>query len=69
MICPIGSSSVLHDMPENYLKFLPRFSGREKGTIEENVSTFQDFTDNFIIEDEDVFMILFMQTLEGDVKK
>jgi hypothetical protein len=33
------------------------------------MSTFQDFTDNLFIEHDDVFMSIFFQTLEGDVRK
>ena len=60
---------MLNDMPKNYLKLLPRFSGDKKGPVEENISGFHDFTNNFMVEDDDVFMRLFVQTVEGDVKK
>jgi hypothetical protein len=33
------------------------------------MGAFQDFTDNLFVEHDDVFMRLFIQTLEGDVRK
>jgi hypothetical protein len=33
------------------------------------MASFQDFTDNLFVEHDDVFMRLFVQTLEGDVRK
>jgi hypothetical protein len=58
-----------HDLPENYLKLLPKYDGEKEITTEEHMDSFQDFTDNLFIEHDDVFMILFVQNLEGDVRK
>jgi len=45
-------------MSENYLNLLPRLNGENKGTIEEHISVFQEFTDNIMVEDEDVFIFI-----------
>jgi len=43
---------------------------REKSTIvEEHMNSFQYFTHNLFVENNDVLMRLFFQTLEGDIKK
>eukprot|EP01018_Ginkgo_biloba_P021852 Gb_40590 [translate_table: standard] len=59
----------LNDMPNNYLKILPKFDGENNASVEDHMIHFQDFTDNLFIEYDDVYMRLFGQTLEGDVRK
>jgi hypothetical protein len=61
--------SQVDDLPENYLKLLPKYNGESSLSAEEHLVTFQDFTDNLFMENDDVFMRFFVQTLEGDVHK
>jgi hypothetical protein len=48
---------------------LPKYNGEPTLSTEEHLVSFQDFTDNLFMEHDDVFMRLFVQTLEGDVHK
>lgn len=54
-------------MLENYIKLLPGFSGEKMGTSKEHVSVFQDFTNNFMMEDNHIFMRIFLQSADGYV--
>jgi hypothetical protein len=64
---PLNLPVNVHDLPENYLKLFPKYNGEPTLSVEEHLVTFQDFTDNLFVEHDDVFMRLFVQTLEGDV--
>eukprot|EP01018_Ginkgo_biloba_P034759 Gb_09446 [translate_table: standard] len=66
---PLRTPVNVHDMPDNYLKILPKFDGEKNALAEDHMTAFQDFTDNLFIEHDDVYMRFFVQTLEGDVKK
>lgn len=44
------------------LNLLPRFNSEKKEIIEEHINVFQDFIENSMLKDEDVFMNLFMKT-------
>jgi hypothetical protein len=50
------------------LKLLPRFNGEDEITTLEHLSTFDYFTDNQGLEHEDVYMRIFVQTFEGEVR-
>jgi hypothetical protein len=58
----------LHNFPDNYLKLLPRFNGEDEITTLEHLSTFDYFIDNQGLEHEDVYMRIFVQTFEGEVR-
>jgi hypothetical protein len=58
----------LHDFPDNYLKMLPKFNGESEITAVEHLAFFDEFSDNFGLEHEDVYMRLFIQTFEGEVR-
>jgi len=49
---------------DGYVKHLPRFSGEIGTSIEDHVSSFLDFADNMNIEQEDVYMRLFVEYLK-----
>jgi hypothetical protein len=66
---PLNIPSHVHDLPENYLKLLPKYNGEPTLSVEEHLVSFQDFTDNLFMEHDNVFMRLFVQTLEGYVHK
>jgi hypothetical protein len=51
------------------MKLLPKYDGEKAISVEEHMGAFQDFIDNLFVEHDDVFMRLFIQTLEGDVRK
>lgn len=58
----------LGNFPDNYLKRLPRFNGEAGPSAKYHVSAFLDFVYNMNIEDENVYMRLFVQSLEGNVR-
>jgi hypothetical protein len=43
---PLNIPAHVHDLPENYLKLLPKYNGEPTLSVEEHLATFQDFTDN-----------------------
>jgi hypothetical protein len=66
---PLNLPQNTHDLLENYLKLLPKYDGEKTLIVEEHMVVFQDFTENLFIEHDDVFKILFVQTIKGDVRK
>jgi hypothetical protein len=57
----------LHDLPENYIKNLPKFTGEGDLTAAEHINFFDQFADICGIEHEDVYSRLLVQTFEGQV--
>jgi hypothetical protein len=47
---------------------IPKFNGESENTTVENLSFFDEFVDMFGIEHEYVYMRLFVQTFEGEVR-
>jgi hypothetical protein len=60
--------SALHDLPENYMKSLPKFTGEGDLTAQEHINFFDQFADILGIEHEDVYSRLLVQTFEGQVR-
>jgi hypothetical protein len=58
----------MNNFPDNYLKLLPKFNGEDEITALEHLSTFDNFTDNLSLEHEDVYMRIFVQNFEGEVR-
>jgi hypothetical protein len=65
---PLALPPVLHDLPENYMKNLPKFTGEGDLTATEHINFFDQFTDILGIEHEDVYSRLLVQTFEGQVR-
>ena len=55
----------LHELPENYMKNLPKFIGEGDLTAAEHINFFDQFVDILGLEHEDVYSRLFVQTFEG----
>jgi hypothetical protein len=53
----------------DYLKYMPKFSGEGDITVEEHLAVFYSYADNLNIENEDVWMRVFVQSLDGEVRK
>jgi hypothetical protein len=53
----------------DYLKYMPKFTREEDITTEENLVDFYSYADNLNIENEDVWMRVFVQSLDGEVRK
>jgi hypothetical protein len=58
----------LNNFPDNYLKLLPEFNGEAEITALENLSIFDNFTDNLGLEHEDVYMRIFVQNFQGEAR-
>jgi hypothetical protein len=58
----------LHDLPENYIKHFPKFTGEGDLTADEHINFFDQFADILGIEHEDVYLRLLVQTFEGQVR-
>jgi hypothetical protein len=66
LVLPVG----LHAFPTtDYMKYLPRYNGEGEVTVEEHLVDFYTFADNFNIDYADVWMRLFVQSLDGEVRK
>jgi hypothetical protein len=55
--------------PRDYLKYMPKFTGEEDITTEENLVAFYSYEDNLNIVNQDVWMRVFVQSLHGEVRK
>jgi hypothetical protein len=53
----------------DYLKYMPKFTGEEGITVEEHLSSFYSYADNLNIENEDVCLRDFVQSLNGEARK
>jgi hypothetical protein len=53
----------------DYLKYMPKFIGEEDIIVEEHLSSFYIYADNLNIENEDGWMRVFVQRLDGMARK
>jgi len=58
----------LHAFPYDYLKHLPRFIGETGPSNKDHLVAFLYFVDNMNIEHDDIYIALFVQSLEGNVR-
>jgi hypothetical protein len=58
----------IHDLPKNYMKSLPKFTGEGDLTTQEHINLFDQFADILGIEHEDFYSRLLVQTFEGQVR-
>jgi hypothetical protein len=65
---PLSLPANLHDLPDNYVKSLPKFTREGDLTTTKHMAFFDQFVDILGIQYEDVYMRLFVQTFEGQVK-
>jgi hypothetical protein len=56
-------------LARDYLKYMPKFTGEGDITAEEHLDAFYSYADNLNIENEDVWMRVFVQSLDGEVRK
>jgi len=60
----------LNPMPVGeYKKYMPKFTGTEGVTTEENLEAFYSYNDNLDIRKNDVWMRVFVQSLDGEATK
>jgi hypothetical protein len=56
-------------LADGYLKQLPKFIGEGDITAEEHLEAFYSFTDDHVIMHADVWMRIFIHSLEGEARK
>jgi hypothetical protein len=67
---PLILPKVMFSFPPNdYMRYFPIFNGDGGVIAEENLSSFYSFADNFNVEHADVWMRLFVQSLDGEARK
>jgi hypothetical protein len=59
--------AILHDLPDNCMKSLPKFTGEGDFTTTKHIAFFDQFVDILGVEHEYVYIILLVQTFEGQV--
>jgi hypothetical protein len=65
---PLVLSVPLHDLPENYMQNIPKFTGEGDLTAQEHINFFDQFTDILGLKHEDVYSRLLVQTFEWQVR-
>jgi hypothetical protein len=53
----------------DHLKYMPKFAREEDITTEEHLSTFYSYANNLNIENEDVWMKFFVESIDGEARK
>jgi hypothetical protein len=53
----------------DYLKYMPKFMGEEDTNAEEHIASFYSYVNNQNIENEDVWMRVFIESLFGESRK
>jgi hypothetical protein len=67
---PLILNQPLNALPAGgYLKQLPKFTGEGDITAEEHLVAFYSYANNYVIVDEDVWMSIFVHSLDGEAKK
>jgi hypothetical protein len=56
-------------MLEGYLEVMLRFNGENGLSTKHPLISFQDYTDNFLVEGDDICSRMFSHSLEGEVRK
>jgi hypothetical protein len=65
---PLVLQVPLHDLPKNYMKNLPKFTGEGDLTMTKHINFFDQFTDILGLEHEDVYSRLLVEAFEGHVR-
>jgi len=66
---PIQLPQQLNPMPREYLKKFPQFSEEDEQRTEKHIAVFCNFVENINVEHLDVFLRLFVQSLDGEARK
>jgi hypothetical protein len=53
----------------DYLKYMPKFTGEGDITAKEHMDAFYSYANNLNIENQDVWMRVFIQIMDGEVRK
>ena len=52
-----------------YHKYMPKFTGTEGVSAQEHLESFYNYADNLDISEDDVWMRVFVQSLDGEARK
>ena len=63
---PLALPQTLNEMPQGYLKVLPRFNGEHNTAAQKHLEVFCAFAEDFNVEHLDVVLRLFVQSLDGE---
>lgn len=67
---PLILPTPLNAMPtREYQKYMPKFTGTEGVSAEEHLESFYSYVDNLDISEDDVWMTVFVQSLDGEARK
>jgi len=67
---PLVLLTPLNSMPTGeYQKYMPNFTGIEGVIAEEHLESFYSYVDNLDISEDDVWMRVFVQSLDGEARK
>jgi len=66
---PLVLATLLHAMPQDYQTRLPQFNGSGPLNPQQHVDKMNDYFDLREVDEADVHMRLFVQSLTGEVKK
>lgn len=66
LVLPVPLSAMLVG---DYQKYMPRLTSTEGVTAEEHLKSFYSYTDNLDISENNVWMRVFVQSLDGEAKK
>ena len=66
---PLILPTSLNAMPNGeYQKYMPKFTGTEGVTTEEHLESFYSYADNVDISEDDVWMRVFVQSLDEEAR-
>jgi len=66
---PLDLPHPLSVMPQDYLNILPIFNGEDNNMTQRHIETFSAFDGNLNVEQLDVVIRLFVQSLDGEARK
>lgn len=66
---PLVLTGQLNAMPQDYQSRIPQFDGTWPITTQQHIDKMNDYLDFKEIDDDDVKLRLFVQSLTGEVKK
>lgn len=66
---PLDLPQLLSVMPQDYLNLLPRFNGEDENTEQRHNEAFCSFAENLNVEQLDVVLRHFVQSLDGEARK
>lgn len=66
---PLHLPQPLSVMPQDYLNLLPRFNGEDGNNAQRHIKTFCASTEDLNVEQLDVVVRLFVQSLDGETRK